>query len=844
MKKSYFLFFLGVLLFTSVFSFAQNSTLNTELMPDSLLVDSLVVDTTKIEKQISTVDIQAINNLLHETETQLLKVGEMTSDARWIELDTIFSRKEHFIDQEAADFRAYDQPSLSKFFIENLRLAWSSYHSKTIKWQNELEKQLNQSVENTNKLLSRKVELEKYYIELKSENLTSLRNRIMVTIIEVDSAISKFNENKQRLLVLQTRVADKNILIEKVMEEIEQLDARLRGRTFTKTQPPIWNIHINKAFKGSIEESIGRAYRNNYKSVKYYLRNIINGIVQYLFLAALLVFMILFIRKKYMSLGYTSEVPGHVNIERVLLNNPIPIIVSLLITIWIGFFPFIPLILSDFLFFAILVTLGVILKPFIDKTGRKLLTTLTLLLLFNIFEVIIWYLGDYARIYLFFETAVSIIMIFPFLALYKKKTEIHKIRIVHLAKVFMPFVLSMYIIAFIGNVFGFVNLTVLFIKIGIRTAAITMIAYGYSRVLENVSYALLSLIDIKFPDIILKYGDVIKKRIKKAINIIIFYIWIDSILRVFELRTVFFNWLGEFLTNEATVGTFSISFSDVLLFSGILYVTYMLASFVKTIIEGEILRKMRLPRGIPAAISMIIRISLVTFGILFALSATGINLSSLGMIAGALGVGIGFGLQNIVQNFISGLILIFERPIQVGDTVEVDSLLGQVKDIGVRASNVITYDGAEVVVPNSNLISNNLINWTLSDSRKRVEIKVGTAYGTDPNIVLELIKKVAMDHPDVVRDPEPRALFEGFGDSSLDFRLLFWVNFEKGLGAKSDVAVGIYNIFAENNIEIPFPQVDLHVKDVAKNDVEETPKPKRVQKSKSANNEPLVDGDD
>jgi small-conductance mechanosensitive channel len=207
-------------------------------------------------------------------------------------------------------------------------------------------------------------------------------------------------------------------------------------------------------------------------------------------------------------------------------------------------------------------------------------------------------------------------------------------------------------------------------------------------------------------------------------------------------------------------------------------------------------------------------------------------------------VGIGFGLQNIVQNFISGLILIFERPIQVGDTVEVDSLLGQVKDIGVRASNVITYDGAEVVVPNSNLISNNLINWTLSDSRKRVEIKVGTAYGTDPNLVLELIKNVAMDHPDVVRDPEPRALFEGFGDSSLDFRLLFWVNFEKGLGAKSDVAVGIYNIFAENNIEIPFPQVDLHVKDVAKNDVEETPKPKRVQKSKSANNEPLVDGDD
>ncbi len=844
MKKAYFLFFLGTLLFTTVFSFAQSSLSSSELLLDSLPPDSIVVDTAKTEKEIVTVDIQAINNLLHETETQLLKVGELTSEARWIELDTVFSRKERFIDQEAADFRAYDQASLSKFFIENLRLAWESYHSETKKWQNELEKQLDKTVAISNELLNRKSELEKYYIELESENIVSLRNRILLTIIDVDTAISKFNESKQKLLVLQTRVADKNILIEKVLEEIDMLDAKLRGRTFTKTQPAIWNIHIDNTIKGSISGAFGRAYRNNYKSVHYYLRNILDGLLQYLFLAAFLVFIILFIRKKYMSLGYTSEVPGHVNIERVLLKNPTPIIVSLLITFWIGFFPYIPLILSDFLFFAILITLGVILKPFIDKTGRKLLLTLTLLLLFNIFEVIIWYLGDYARIYLLFETVVSMLMVFPFLSLYRKKKEVHKIRIVRLAKVFMPFVLSMYFVAFLGNIFGFVNLTVLFIKIGIRTAAITMIAYGYSRVLENISYALLSLIDIKFPSIILKYGDVIKKRIKKAINIIIFYIWIDSILRVFELRSMFYNWLGDFLTNEASVGTFSISFSDVLLFGGILYVTYMLVSFVKTIIEGEILRKMPLPRGIPAAISMIIRISLVTFGILFALSATGINLSSLGMIAGALGVGIGFGLQNIVQNFISGLILIFERPIQVGDTVEVDSLLGQVKDIGVRASNVVTYDGAEVVVPNSNLISNNLINWTLSDSRKRVEIKVGTAYGTDPNIVLKLIKQVALDHPDVVRDPAPRALFEGFGDSSLDFRLLFWVNFEMGLSAKSDVAVGIYNIFAENNIEIPFPQVDLHVKDVPKNDVEETPKPKKVQKSKPANNKPLIDGDD
>ena len=185
---------------------------------------------------------------------------------------------------------------------------------------------------------------------------------------------------------------------------------------------------------------------------------------------------------------------------------------------------------------------------------------------------------------------------------------------------------------------------------------------------------------------------------------------------------------------------------------------------------------------------------------------------------GALSVGIGFGLQDVVNNFISGVILVYEKPIQEGDTVEVDNLLGKVTNLGIRASRVMTYDGAEVVVPNSNLTSNQLINWTLSDNRKRMAVSVGTAYGTDPNQVLEIIKNVANKHPNVLSYPEPLPLFEGFGDSSLDFRILFWVHFEEGFITKSDIAISIYNAFAENEIEIPFPQIDLHVKDIIDND--------------------------
>jgi small-conductance mechanosensitive channel len=251
----------------------------------------------------------------------------------------------------------------------------------------------------------------------------------------------------------------------------------------------------------------------------------------------------------------------------------------------------------------------------------------------------------------------------------------------------------------------------------------------------------------------------------------------------------------------------------ILFFLLTLYLTYNLATFIKRIFEREILAKHKLKRGLAASISLTLRIFLVFFGTLIALSVSGLDLGKISIIAGALSVGIGFGLQNIVSNFISGLILIYEKPVMEGDTVEVDNLLGRVSNIGIRSSTLITYDGAEVVVPNSNLISNQLINWTLSDNKKRVEIKVGTSYHSDPNKVLELLLEAANSHKKVMKDPAPQSFFSGFGDSSLNFRILFWVKFEDGLQTQSDVAIKIYNLLKENNIEIPFPQLDLHIKE-------------------------------
>ncbi len=200
---------------------------------------------------------------------------------------------------------------------------------------------------------------------------------------------------------------------------------------------------------------------------------------------------------------------------------------------------------------------------------------------------------------------------------------------------------------------------------------------------------------------------------------------------------------------------------------------------------------------------------------LFTLRALGMELSNLAMVAGGLSVGIGFGMQNIVNNFLSGLILIFSRTLQAGDVVEVGGTQGRVRKISVRATMVETYDNALIIVPNSEFMSNRLINWTRNSRTVRREIAVGVAYGSDVPRVMQILTAVANAHSNVLKYPPPTALFSNFGDSTLDFLLRFWVrDYDVAVGTSSDLRLAIEKAFREQGIEVAFPQMDVHIRDV------------------------------
>ena len=211
----------------------------------------------------------------------------------------------------------------------------------------------------------------------------------------------------------------------------------------------------------------------------------------------------------------------------------------------------------------------------------------------------------------------------------------------------------------------------------------------------------------------------------------------------------------------------------------------------------------------------------------FVLKSLGMELSNLAVVAGGLSVGIGFGMQTIVNNFLSGLILIFSRILQEGDVIDVGGLNGVVRKISVRATTVETYDNAVIYVPNAEFVSNRLINWTRNSRSVRREIAIGVAYGTDPALVMRLLRETADASPDVLKYPAPSVLFSNFGNSTLDFSLRFWVHdYDKGVPTASSIRLDIEKVFRAHNVEVAFPQLDVHIKEMPRVGTVRKPQPR------------------
>jgi small-conductance mechanosensitive channel len=325
-------------------------------------------------------------------------------------------------------------------------------------------------------------------------------------------------------------------------------------------------------------------------------------------------------------------------------------------------------------------------------------------------------------------------------------------------------------------------------------------------------------IDSRYSDYILmvkKRKTVMKEKITRTFQLLAGLFMLFYILEAYSIDIYVYEWAEQFFLKERTLGSLTFSWGQIAIFFLVIWLSVIFSKMIRIFLEEEVLDRMGLSKGLPNTIALLIRYTLVAAGFLAAASAAGLRMTNLTIILGAMSVGIGFGLQNIFNNLVSGLILLLERPIKIGDTIEVGALIGTVKSIGIRSSNVHTFDGAEIIVPNGNLISSEVVNWTLSDKRRRIEVLAGVAYGSDPHRVKEIFMNILNDHPDIIDDPPPNVFFNDLGESSLDFRLLFWTyNYDEWVRIRSEIIFNIHDALKAEGIEIPFPQRDLHIRSV------------------------------
>ena len=364
----------------------------------------------------------------------------------------------------------------------------------------------------------------------------------------------------------------------------------------------------------------------------------------------------------------------------------------------------------------------------------------------------------------------------------------------------------------LSNIFGFLLLSNFLRVIFVLSSYIGLVILLQARAISILIAAAVRLKPMNSLATIRLHEASVVRWTRRALGIGAAFWWLYLVLDLLALRGDVSNAnRQQRSTRKSGSRDSALSLGNLLACLCLLVGGFLVARGIRFILREEILARVRLSRGVAETVATSVYYVSLLLVPLMSLVAAGVQLDKLTVLTGAFGVGVGFGMQNIIANFVSGLVLQFERPIRIGDVLEVGNLAGEVQRIGVRASLIRTFQGADVIVPNSTLVSNQVVNWTLSEPIRRVDLQVPVAYGTAPERVIQLLATIARGHPGVLRHPEPGAFFQGFGPNSLDFILMFWAEQQTHFRLRSEIAIAVNAALHEAGIEIPLPQREVRV---------------------------------
>ena len=636
----------------------------------------------------------------------------------------------------------------------------------------------------------------------------ALIERVNSVILNLETGKQAIRERLDHVLAELTRISSIKLQINEATQIVESGQEQLKRDILTFDRPPIWRA---AATAESSAERLPRELRSRFNGVAEFALANEAAVIVTLVSLFLVLGSILYARPSIIRRAGESAEDRNL---QPFIDRPI----SLAILLWavVGpqvLLPPLPVALDVLRALVIAVTLWRLLSLISFNAGqnsiRGLLALFVLASLMGLYPP-----GDLTdRVLLLLISAAAMYLFIGFKrslkALAKQKRNLWWRLSLIIASV-APFILF---ISIAGLLLGAVAFAEHLIVALLRITVVVVATVVIEEALKGLAYLFVSGWGQRWLRSIRRFPTLAQRRLDGLIRLTMFLIFLSILPRVSSLMAMLYEKLYEIFTTDYTIGTVELSLVDISALAFSVVLAIYVAKFVRFTLDEDIFPRLPIAAGASAAASRLIYYALVLGGIIFALAAGGVELSRLTLVMSALGIGIGFGLQNIVNNFVSGLVLAFEQPFQVGDIIETGTLTGRVRLIGLRASRVQTLDGAEVIVPNADLIAGNVINWTLSDRMRRIDVDVGVAYGSDPGNVRLILMQVAEKSDSVISSPEPAALFIGFGDSSLDFTLRVWIH-EAGNWPQitSDLNEAVYAALDEAGIEIPFPQRTLHIR--------------------------------
>lgn len=652
-----------------------------------------------------------------------------------------------------------------------------------------------------------------------SASATELRNQqAALELLDINDkvlrdlsvAIKLVEDRRARLVTLQQSVAQQGVFVTGEIENLKrEMDVSQRS-LLEADSPPLWKVQFGSQSEDSLARLLQRSYASDLKRLKAFIttRRTALTVAGLITLSALFLFVWLDLKS-----GVKTTAPDQTKPDQIF-SRPVSLALLVGIAATMPLFHDAPRGARSLLYLIGIVPAIRLLKPRLTPARRQILIG-------SIVSLLVWQLIIFLRVPLWLKrdlVEIFIVLVVSWFVWLTHKARQERVaghkkgRSVPMLGVYLAN--GLLVVAFMANLFGYVGMSDLLVQATLasayRAVALYTIVVIGSLLISSVLKAEASqrLASVRAG------GEVLVRRLSFVLALLMLFVWIHQTLNLFAIRQDVYDAIGVALNYQFKIGSATIAVSSIVAFILTLVLGYLVAIVFRVILGKEILPRLKLSSGLPNAIATITHYVLLVLIFLLALAAAGVELSKFTILTGALGVGLGFGLQNVVNNFVSGLILLFERPVRIGDLLEIGGVSGAVTKIGFRSSTLHAFDGSDLIIPNATLISQQVVNWTLTGTRRRVVLNIPVAYGNDPAQVCDLLRKTMAAHPEVLRFPVPMVLFHGFGNNALNFEIRFWAPRPEILPElKSDVALSIAAALSEAGIKVPIPQVHIRTTD-------------------------------